>query len=332
MSVPCGILEAVGDRACQDLKRVLEGESRTARCLVGVSGGADSVFLLHALIAMGFKKVMVCHLDHGVRGRQSQADARWVKRLASRLGCECRVGHARLVAAEPGGSLEAAWRAARHRFFAQVAREIRCRRIFLGHQADDRAETLLFNLLRGSGLSGMAALPATSSLEMEGLRMRVIRPLVRLRAGEIRAALKAAGLAWREDATNASLEFTRNRLRHEAIPLLGKIMGRDVVPALARAAEILGEDDDCLNGLVAGLPAPAALPVAMLRAQPVSLQRRLLVRWLNAAGAVGCGFREVEGVRNLVLNGASVGRCVNLPQGRSVRLRRGMLHVEWQRR
>src|SRR6478609_3462356 len=156
--------------------------SKTKRWLVGVSGGADSVALLHLLAAEGFRKAVVCHLDHGLRGRASAEDAKFVKRLAEKLGLHCEVGRAdvrgRMLAR--GESLETAARNARHDFFAACARNHRCPRVLLAHHADDQAETVLWNLLRGShGLKGMRD---TQLLVTEaGVKLELIRPLLGIR-------------------------------------------------------------------------------------------------------------------------------------------------------
>ena len=126
--------------------------------MVGVSGGADSVALLHLLVAGGFRNLVVCHLDHCLRGRASTGDARFVRRLAEKLGLECEIGRIDVAErmAASRDSMETAARNARHGFFAECAVKHRCRRILLGHHADDQAETVLWNLLRGShGLKGM---------------------------------------------------------------------------------------------------------------------------------------------------------------------------------
>jgi tRNA(Ile)-lysidine synthase len=138
-------------------RRFLERFSPGRRYLAGVSGGRDSVVLLHWLHAVGFRKVIVCHLDHRLRGRASAADARFVARLADSLGydlagaCE----EVRALAVKEKRSLETAAREARLRFFARVARARHCRTIFLGHHADDVVETFLLNLFRGSGMTGL---------------------------------------------------------------------------------------------------------------------------------------------------------------------------------
>lgn len=326
------ILEAFGEEAAERVARTLEGISRGSRCLVGVSGGADSVCLLHVLRAFGFRHLIVCHLDHGLRGVRSRRDAEWVRQLAARLGVESRSSRVHVAtAARDGRSIEEAGRLARHRFFAEVARELRCRRLFLGHHADDRAESLLFHLLRGAGGGGLSTLRARSTIVMDGVEIEVVRPLIAMRAAAIRAALTATGIRWRNDASNASPVFTRNRLRHEAIPLLAHIMGRDVVPQIVRTADILEHEEAMLDALAAEVPTPARLPVASVRGCPVALQRRILKRWLDGLGVTATALRTIDDIRALLAPGC-VNACVNLPKALCVRRRRGHLHVEQQGR
>lgn len=332
MNAQGSLLQAIGEEARAAIEAKLSGESRRSKFLVGVSGGADSVFLLHVLKALGFSKLIVCHLNHGLRGRQSSTDATFVKRLAASMGYECRIGRAQIIRQPGVASIEAAGRSARHRFFAQVARDTRCRRLFLGHQANDRAETILFNLLRGTGLGGLTAMPPSAVLAMDGLSIRVVRPLLQLRADTIRKALQTAMLPWREDATNSSSQFTRNRIRHEAIPLLEQIMQRDVVAALLRTADIVEADHALLDELASAIPSPTPLPVAVLQAQPVSLQRRTIKRWLDTNGVAGAGFEEIESIRRLLAPQVHAGRRVNLPHSKAVRLHRKLLYVEQQLR
>src|SRR5688500_7389193 len=127
--------------------------------LIGVSGGRDSVALLHALRARGFEKLVVCHLDHGLRP-ESAEDARFVARLGEEHGCEAVIARQDVAARAKRRrqSLETAGREARYGLFAQVARNRDCPRLFLAHHADDQVETLLFNLFRGAAMSGLAAM------------------------------------------------------------------------------------------------------------------------------------------------------------------------------
>ncbi len=214
----------------------LASASRRKRWLAGISGGADSVALLHLLHEAGFREVVVCHLDHRLRGRASAGDAKFVQKLAEGLGYRVETGRAdvRALMGESGDSMEAAARAARHAFFANCARRHRCPRIVLAHHLDDQAETVLWNLLRGSrGLKGMREV---REMEVAGTRLELIRPLLGVRGGALREWLAGKGLRWREDASNGEPVAVRNRLRNEAFPLLREICGRDVSATLARGA------------------------------------------------------------------------------------------------
>ena len=309
------------------LRAGLAGLERGRAYLAGVSGGADSVFLLHALSEAGFRRVIVCHLDHGLRGADSDADAEFVGRLAAGLGCEFRLERAELGARRAAGGVELAGRRARHRMFARVAREAGVSGVILGHHGDDKAETILFNLLRGAGKPGLGSLRPQSELDMDGLRMSVLRPLLALRAAEIRAGLEAAGLPWCEDASNARSEHARNRLRHEALPLLSSIMERDAVAAILRHAQIAEEEDDYIEQQAAAVELGATIEVRAFRGLPRALQRRQLKRWLEGRGVGGVGYREIEAVLGLFeLDGGAA--KVNLPGDRHARRRAGRVFCE----
>ncbi len=199
------------------------------RYLIGVSGGRDSVALLHWLVSQGYRRLVVCHLDHRLRGRSAAADARFVEHLADDLGL--LFVHAekdvRRLAKESRRSIETAARAARYEFFATVAQRRRCRTIFLGHHADDLVETFLMNLFRGTGAEGSRSLQSVSIHAVGATQLTVVRPLLGVWRGEIDEYIAGAKLRFREDASNASVEATRNRMRHQIIPLLEKEFGRD---------------------------------------------------------------------------------------------------------
>ena len=314
------------------LALALAGFPPGARYLVGISGGRDSVALLDGLLAAGFARLVVGHLDHGLRGRASAGDARFVARLAEARGLSLEAGQAdvRALAKSAGCSLETAAREARYRFFAAAAGRRRCRTVFLAHHADDQVETFLFNLLRGAGPAGLAGMALDSERRVGRRTLRVVRPLLGVWRAEIDAYLAARGLAWREDATNADpAHATRNALRHEALPLLERVMGRDVRRALWRAADILGAEEAWLaETLAADGPLAAEPAVSSLAAWPVARQRRLLRAWLAARGVAGVGYEEVERVRALLDVAAGGPAKVNLPGGRHARRRGGKLFVE----
>ena len=200
--------------------------------LVAVSGGADSVALLHVLAALAAElslRLTVVHLDHGLRP-DSAADAAFVESLARARGLPVVVDR---IAVPPGGSLEARAREARYAALRRHAARLGADRVALGHTADDQAETVLMRLLEGAGPRGLAGIPP--------VRGRYIRPLIETRRAEIVETLTAAGLTWREDPSNRDPKFLRNRVRHELLPLLASTYNPAIVPALARAAALTRE-------------------------------------------------------------------------------------------
>jgi tRNA(Ile)-lysidine synthase len=291
--------------------------------LAGISGGRDSVALLHWLVSRGFLKVIVCHMDHALRAG-SRDDARFVKKLAAGLGCAFVGGRVNvaLLARRRKLSLEAAAREARFAFFAKCARTYKTGRLILAHHADDQVETFLFNLLRGAGPGGLGGM-APLTVRTDGLA--VARPFIEVWRKEIDAYAAAHGLAFREDPSNSDPRHTRNRLRHEILPALSTAMGRDVRRALWRTARMLRAEDDYL---AAQTPAPTAqLAVKELRALPPALQRRVIHAWLRAAGVREVGYDEVETVRTL-LDGTRA--KVNLARGRCARRRAGRIFLDSQ--
>lgn len=311
------------------IPRWLEEASKRRRYLVGVSGGADSVALLHMLHRLGFGSLVVCHLDHRLRGAESTEDARFVRKLAKRLGFDFeggRVEVAALARAEKV-SVETAGRMARHAFFADGARNWRCRRLLLAHHGDDQAETVLWNLMRGSrGASGMEE---SQAVTMDGLTMEIIRPLLEVRRAELRHWLEGEELKWREDATNAEAVAVRNRMRNEALPLLGDIAKRDPTAALIKASN----SDAELREIEAWAVEQAEvidpqwrIHLPKLRTLPQVIQRACLFSYLREAGVSNVTRSLVD--RALVLVDPDSPSVVNLPGGGTLRRRAARMWVE----
>lgn len=278
--------------------------------------------LLHLLAEQGWKKLVVCHLDHGLRGAASRADAALVRRTAARLGLPFETARADTAAfaAQHGLSLELAAREMRQAFFEICARKHRCRRLLLAHHADDQIETILFNFLRGTGAAGLAGMKSPS---LTG-KTTVFRPLLGVSRDEIAAFVKARKIPFREDASNASPAHTRNRVRHQLIPAIESALGPRFRRAILRTATILESENALLESLT---PDPADdLSCAVLRALPLALQRRLVLRWLKKQAIVEPGFTEVERVLSL-LEGAAGPAKVNLPGGRHARRTRGRIFL-----
>jgi len=219
-----------------------------------VSGGADSVTLL-VLASAANLNVTAWHVDHGLR-EHSHTEVALVAQLAKELGAHFE---SRTVTIEQGANTEARAREARYSVLPEG--------VMTGHTADDQAETILINLLRGSGTRGLAGMQPTAQ-----------RPLLHLRRSETQALCKALGIAVFNDPSNNDERFQRNRIRHEVLPLLESLSKRDLVPVLTRQADLLRDDDDLLNELASALDPTDAL--ALARA-PLALARRAIRSWLT---------------------------------------------------
>ena len=326
-----------------------------ARCLVGVSGGRDSVLLLHWLIRLGYNKLIVCHLNHQLRGRASDADARFVKTLvgrynqglagqalrlpgartgkrstrnttAGRIEFELGTANVRAIAKKNRTSIETAAREARYEFFARTARRRKCKAVFLGHHADDLVETFLINLFRGAGSAGLVAMREVSARRVHNVDLTIVRPLLSVWRSEIDRYVRENQLKFREDASNKNLNPLRNRIRHKVIPFLEKIPGRNIRLTIWRAATIAAEEENWIQTQLAD-STDAELSVAKLRALAVALQRRTILKWLRAQNISEVGFDIIERVRSLADPDARIAK-VNLPQDRHARRRAGKIFVE----
>lgn len=191
--------------------------------IAGVSGGADSVCLLFVLFALQEElefRVKVCHVNHGLRGAEADADEEYVRRLCGELGVPCRFFHenVELIARKRKQSPEEAGRVVRREAFLTMCREDGGTRIATAHHRDDNAETILLNMARGTGLKGLGGIrPVTG---------RWIRPLLTLTREQTERYLKDRGISWCEDATNNGDDYTRNRIRHNVLPMLEEQVNR----------------------------------------------------------------------------------------------------------
>ncbi|MEN3368017.1 MAG: tRNA(Ile)-lysidine synthase [Verrucomicrobiota bacterium] len=302
----------------------------TARYLIGVSGGRDSVALLHWLLSLGYRKLIICHLDHKLRGSASRSDAAFVRRLARQHKLECEIDSADVGAmvARTRQSIETAGRTARYEFFAGIARRRRCRAIFLAHHADDLVETFLMNLFRGAGPAGFRGMREVVARNVSGVDLQIVRPLLGVWRDEIDAYVKSNRLEFREDSTNQTLGPARNRVRRRIIPYIEKQLGREVRGALWRAAAIAADEAEWLEGLMDPKQTEATeLAVAGLRSQPRALQRRVIQQWLRARGVEDLDFETIERVRALLEPETKIAKT-NLPGDLHARRRAGRIFVE----
>jgi len=253
-----------------------------ARVIVAVSGGPDSVCLLHVLRELKIGVVGIGHVNHKLRGEDSEEDQRFVAGLAREMKLEFYCEAAPCA----GGNLEQTARRARREFFYDLIRQGHADRVALGHTRDDQAETVLFRMLRGSGLAGLAGiLPVTA----EGL----VRPLLDVTRGDVDAFLRARRICWREDASNREPKFARNRIRHELLPLLKGDWNPRLTESLAHLADLAYEEERWWAAEIARLghhmfmSFPGAVEVL---AQEVAQLPRAVARRL-----IRCAIRQAKG-------------------------------------
>jgi len=265
--------------------------SEGSNVVVGVSGGADSVALLYAFQALEVP-VTVAHLNHQLRGVESDTDERFVQELAKELGLPI-VGKSmdvRKLAEASGQSLEMAARQARHDFFAEFGEGAV---VALAHHADDQAETFLLKLARGAGTEGLGGMAFAQTIG----QIRLIRPMLGIPRSEILQWLEENGFEWREDSSNTDESFLRNRVRHTILPMLEKELNPNIRKTILRTMDILREENAWMNSLTSAtsLEGSSTLPIAA--------QRRLLRKWLFENGAEEVGFDAVEKILELMERG-----------------------------
>ena len=250
--------------------------------LIGLSGGADSVALTMmtaSMIREGSVRAAAVHVNHGLRGAESDGDERFVRDLCKGLGIKCLVYRADLS----GRSDEAAAREARFTCFRQAFRETGADALMLAHNADDQAETFLMRLLRGSGGDGLQCM--AEEQETDGIR--ILRPMLTLGREKIREALRADGINWREDSSNRNQEYLRNRIRMELIPRIEEI-APGAVGRICGAAKLIRKDNEALQEAAREKLKTAAkaelLGTNELETAPEAVQSRMLRMWWRANG------------------------------------------------
>lgn len=275
--------------ALADCEREKQKSARhRPRWAVAFSGGADSLALLLIFWAEGpgrwGRNFVALHFNHRLRGRAADVDEKFCAQVCAVLGVKFVADRWR--EARKGAS-EAETRAARFEFFHREMSLRKIRLLWLGHQQDDIAETMLMRLARGSGGGGLAApRPAQA---MPGGRWH-LRPMLTLKKAEIVAALRAAGATWREDASNAGDDFFRNRVRHTVLPAWAQASRRDALAGAALSRELIEEDDDALEAWLAELhpqTKDGALDLQKLAGKPRAVWRRALHRWLQGQPEAG---------------------------------------------
>ncbi|MCI0527095.1 MAG: tRNA lysidine(34) synthetase TilS [Nitrospira sp.] len=312
------------------------GVSRGDLILAGVSGGPDSVCLLHLLktVSESFPiRLHVAHLDHGLRGKESMADARFVQNLCHewKIPVAVESGAVSVLAKQRRLSLQVAAREARYTFFERIADKIQCRWIALGHTADDQAETFLLRLLRGAGSKGLSSIPLQREIQATSdTKLRIIRPLLNVERKQVLDYLKARSIPYRLDPSNLKPFYLRNRLRQEVIPLLKSHYNPKLIETLYRTAELLGEEQDFLQAqasqMLSQIQVKASGPGMVLDRNGFikfhrALQRVILRKSIERikGNLVGVTYRHLEDALCLIREGKA-GSHLKMPGGVSVRL------------
>lgn len=291
--------------------------------LVGLSGGRDSVALLHVLLQQGCC-VHACHVHHGIRGTAADADAEFCRALCERLNVpfeQHRINVPALAEARRV-SLETAARTARRELLAAAAARCGTNCVALAHHADDQAETVLFRLARGAaGYRGMQPVHAAQGILW-------LRPLLEYTRSNITHYLEALGESWVEDATNAVADVARNRIRLEVLPALNRALERDVAPILNRSA---GQQADTLAALAEALDMlpltdpQGRLYLPALADRSPAFRHAVLHHYLTRAGVPGLTHAHICAV-DAILPPDSPSHSVNLPGGyRAIRRQKRLL-------
>jgi tRNA(Ile)-lysidine synthetase-like protein len=258
---------------------------RNQTLLLALSGGVDSMTLLYGLHslsdAIGFD-LYAGHVNHRLRGEESDEDARFVMKACENLGVSLLIGDVdvRGVHRERGGTLEEVARTERYRILTEMVTECGADLLVTAHHLDDQAETVLMHLLRGGGLRGLCGMS-------RGPERGIIRPLLGITRNAIREAAERWRVEWREDSSNSSLEMTRNRLRHSLLPLLSAEWNPNIAETLARTADIVSADDEMLETLASDAFGRVVRDVCeehiildrkALTTYPLAIRRRLVRR------------------------------------------------------
>ncbi len=286
-----------------------------SRVLCAVSGGADSMALLHMLSQRPELTVCAAHFEHGLRGEESLRDAAFVEDYCRGHGIPCLVGHGEVKGYAHGRGLgmEEAARELRYAFLERAADALGCDTIATAHNADDNAETVLLHLLRGSGLDGLRGIPRR--------RGRIVRPLLDTTRAEIERYLEENRIPHIEDSSNASDDYSRNLLRHRVMPVL-RMLNPRVSEAMGRTARLLERDGACLDRQAAGLMHEAGkgsfLSLEELRAQDPAIATRAI----RALGPEPMSCERAEAA--LAFIGSDETGVLEVPGGR-LRRERGRL-------
>lgn len=285
--------------------------------VVAVSGGADSTALLDALVRMRDRqdpriRIVAAHLNHLLRAEESDGDERFVRDLAGKLGVELCVERSDVAALRDGRNLEATARELRYDLLRRCAKSSGADLVMTAHTRDDQAETVLMRLIRGTGIHGLRGIHAVRPL---GPRVSLVRPMLDISRAEVIDHCSQRELDWRTDSSNFSIDLTRNRIRHELMPLL-RSFNPAIDRTLAREARIARIDSDCLDRLAAELPGVVGLSLSVSGLAEVhpAIRLRAIRIWLFGQTGSHLESAHLEAVEGLIEHGRS-GRRIELPGG-----------------
>ncbi|QSR87998.1 tRNA lysidine(34) synthetase TilS [Methylacidiphilum caldifontis] len=260
-----------------------------ADILCGISGGVDSIVLLHSLVESG-KRPVVLHFKHGWR-KEEEYDAKLVEETAKELGVEFITGKSKKSLPQS----EAIAREDRFRFFKTVAEQKNCFNLVLAHHADDQVETFLMQLIRGTGSRGWGMDKQTSFG-----KLIIYRPFLEFWKSDIISFAQKRNYRWVEDQTNDNALFLRNRIRKELIPFLENRFSRSIKKSLWKFCEVLREEKKWMTSLVQDLSSSHTLRLADLESAPIGKKRLILALWLKKRGISDISFDDIESIRKLI--------------------------------
>jgi tRNA(Ile)-lysidine synthase len=284
---------------------------------VAVSGGVDSIVLLHLLCRLAPAhrwRLTVTHFNHKLRGREGDSDERFVRSVAKKLNLAFSTDRAdvKAHAGKTGQSIEMSARELRHGFFARTARAKKIKTIALAHNADDQVELFFLRLLRGTSVDGLSGMKWRSTSPRD-VRIQLARPLLDATRKQIENFARENKLRWREDTSNKSVDFLRNRVRHELIPLLERNYQPAVRKNISRLMQLLAAEGEVLNAL-------AGKPKRLFEKNPPAIQRRLLQKQLLTLN-IAPDFATIESLR------LNPGKVVEInPATRVQRDKQGRVH------
>lgn len=301
--------------------------------VAAVSGGADSVVMLHLLLELAEEfglRIIVAHMDHGLRGEESRRDHGFVKELARSLGLEFvskRLKKGELKGL--GGSPQEAARVKRYAFLSDAALKYKAQRVALGHTSDDQAETVIMRLLKGSSLSGLSGIPPVRGI--------FVRPLIQTSRASVEEHAREQGIAFVTDSTNLTVKYLRNRVRLELIPMLAKEYNPSIKETLARTALVLSNDDDFIEkaaikafgaALIEQRAGMVVFDRGKLKRMHRALSARVFLASVHSLGVEGeLGSLHVDAFFG-IMNGRRPNASISLPGGAGARREYGRMIVE----